>query len=74
MSPNGGGGGCEVSANKYIHLYTGAQKSFRDLTPYLTYVFIRQLVMQAEKEENPPIIVSDLNIFQNKVVFELVSH
>ncbi len=42
----GGGGSCGFSANEYnelrglsqwVHLYTGAQINFSDLTPYLTY-------------------------------------
>ncbi len=35
ISPNAGGEGCGVSANEYSCPH-GAQKNFRDLTPYLT--------------------------------------
>jgi hypothetical protein len=31
------GGGCGVSANEYMHLYTGAQINFGDPNLYLTY-------------------------------------
>jgi hypothetical protein len=36
MSPNAGEGG-ELRANEYVQLYTGAQRNFGDLAPYLTY-------------------------------------
>jgi hypothetical protein len=36
MSPNAGGGGCEISANEYS-CTNGVQINFGDLAPYLTY-------------------------------------
>ncbi len=37
MSPNAGGGGELRGLSQWVKLYTGAQISFGDLTPYLTY-------------------------------------
>jgi hypothetical protein len=37
-SPNGGGGGGELQGkSKWETFYTGAQKKFGDINPYLTY-------------------------------------
>jgi hypothetical protein len=37
MSPNAGGGGCEVSSNEYSCAFS-AQINFGDLSPYLTMI------------------------------------
>ncbi len=38
MSPNAGGGGGLRGLSQWVQLYTGAQRNFGDLTPYLTDV------------------------------------
>ncbi len=60
MSPNAGGGGCGVSANKYSCAH-GAQINFGDPTPYLTYGTNRMLLTLLRASDVVP-LMGNVNI------------